>query len=539
MDFLNAPPLWAELRADTLHVFNGTVGEDVLLTLDGEGRPDDATRTRVTEALVRLAPRKPWQTRSPLWCALPARGVSIRKVRVPVTPKAVLRGVLQLQVEASFPIPPEELAWGWFENGAPAVGGIQEVAVAAVRRQSVEPWAAMFASAGFDAGFTLASVARTGPQQAGRESFAALDLTARTADFAVFKDGIPTQVRALPWSLDRLAALVAPAPSPVSGPTGALAGRTAGEGGCPTAEAVADDSQHASQDQALSAAAAPLIEAVRATQPGNFLLLTGNGSLLTPLIGVLENALSPLRVIASVNTTTTPGRTDAVIGLQSLAASVVPLRLALPQAVVPVSSMALPATPMKWALRAAALLIAVLLFPYAEAFIGWPILTRKLEGLKKDRARLGEIDRRLDFLEYLSVSQPPYLDASFVVAEAAPRGTKIDSFTLNRRGEISLTGYAQQPPQAIEFRTKLMDSKFFSSVVVEELTPVQNNQRVNFRITAQWKGAAEREALQLGPVLPEALKTNAAAGGTNAPATNSAAKPSTANTNPPATVRPN
>lgn len=464
-------------------------------------------------------------TRGPLWCALPARGVSIRKVRVPVTPKAELRRVLQLQVEASFPIPPEELAWGWLENLAPAAGGFLEVAVAAVRKQSVEPWATVFAGAGFDAAFTLASVARTGPQQQGKESFAALDLTARAADFAVFNNGIPMQVRALPWSLDRLTALVAPTPSPVSGPTGAL--------GCPTAEAVSDERQ------ALVAAAAPLVEAIRAAQPGNFLLLTGNGPLLAPLVDVLESALAPLRVIASVNTAAAPGRTDAVVGLQGFSASTPPLRLTLPQVVVPASRMALPAAPMKWALRAAALLVAVLLFPYAEAFIGRPILTRKLDGLKKDRARLGEIDRRLDFLEYLLASQPPYLDASFVVADAAPRGTKIDSFTLNRRGEISLTGYAQQPPQAIEFRTKLMDSKFFSSVVVEELTPVQNNQRVNFRITAQWKGAAERESLQLGPVLPEAPKTNAVAGGTNAVATNSVAKSNEAKTNPPAAARPN
>ena len=68
---------------------------------------------------------------------------------------------------------------------------------------------------------------------------------------------------------------------------------------------------------------------------------------------------------------------------------------------------------------------------------------------------------------------------------------------------------------------------------------MQNNQRVNFRITAQWKGAAEREALQLGPVLPEAPRTNAVAGGTNAPATNSLAKSTEAKTNPPTAARPN
>ena len=88
---------------------------------------------------------------------------------------------------------------------------------------------------------------------------------------------------------------------------------------------------------------------------------------------------------------------------------------------------------------------------------------------------------------------------------------------MNRRGEVALVGYTPMPQQAVEFRTRLVESKYFSSVVLEEQAPVQGGpQRVNLRITAQWKGPAEREALALGPVLPDPAKTNAVSGsGTN------------------------
>jgi hypothetical protein len=141
--------------------------------------------------------------------------------------------------------------------------------------------------------------------------------------------------------------------------------------------------------------------------------------------------------------------------------------------------------------------------------------------LQKDYDRLGEIDRRLEFLQYIADNQPPYLDASFVIANAAPPGARIESLSLNRRGEISLSGFAQMPQQIVDFRTKLVESGFFSQVVVEEQSPVQPNQpRSLMRITAQWKGHAERQALMLGPTLPEKANTNSVASDKEA-ATNS------------------
>jgi hypothetical protein len=99
---------------------------------------------------------------------------------------------------------------------------------------------------------------------------------------------------------------------------------------------------------------------------------------------------------------------------------------------------------------------------------------------------------------------------------------------MNQRGEISVSGYTQMPQQVVEFRTRLVDSGFFSTVVLEELAPVAGGQpRINLRLTAQWKAAAEREALKLGPVVPDRPSTNPSPATHFAPAASNppAAKP--------------
>jgi hypothetical protein len=110
----------------------------------------------------------------------------------------------------------------------------------------------------------------------------------------------------------------------------------------------------------------------------------------------------------------------------------------------------------------------------------------------------------------LKQSQPPYLDALFVMAKSAPQGTRFDSLTMDRRGEISMHGVMQNGAQVTDFRAKLIASGFFSNVSVEEQSPTPDRQRVNLRMIAQWKPAAARNSLAFGPTASEIeqAKTN-------------------------------
>jgi len=89
-----------------------------------------------------------------------------------------------------------------------------------------------------------------------------------------------------------------------------------------------------------------------------------------------------------------------------------------------------------------------------------------------------------------------------VLANAAPPGTRFDSLTLNRRGELALKGNIGNAQQVVDFRTKLIKSAFFSSVTVEEQTPSPDRQRMTVRILAQCKPAGARPPVKVEPLPP-------------------------------------
>jgi len=142
-------------------------------------------------------------------------------------------------------------------------------------------------------------------------------------------------------------------------------------------------------------------------------------------------------------------------------------------------------------------------------------LSKKIAALKTGQEKLAVIDREYNFLQYLKQTGPPYLDALYLIAKSAPQGTHIDSASMNRRGEVSVRGAMQNGQQVTDFRAKLMDSGFFERVSVEEQVPGPDRQRVNIRITAQWKTIDKRIGLAIGPTHDEIekAKTNTLAKG--------------------------
>src|SRR5207302_5079922 len=113
-------------------------------------------------------------------------------------------------------------------------------------------------------------------------------------------------------------------------------------------------------------------------------------------------------------------------------------------------------------------------------------------------------------LQFLKNSQPPYLDAVSLIASGAPAGSRIESLSMNRRGDLALRGSLKDSQQVVEFRAKLIASGFFSTVVVEDQTPSPDRQKLNVRITAQWKSASARESILIDPPAPAVEKGKAA-----------------------------
>ena len=104
-------------------------------------------------------------------------------------------------------------------------------------------------------------------------------------------------------------------------------------------------------------------------------------------------------------------------------------------------------------------------------------------------------------------TQSPYLYAVSIIANATSPGTRFDSLSMNRRGDVALRGSMRDGQQVADFRSKLIHSGLFSKVVIEEQTPTPDRQKVIVRISAQWKPGASRESLSIEPPVSDLDKS--------------------------------
>jgi hypothetical protein len=465
---MNASPVYIEIASEQLRALYGEAGLEVPLDRQPDGRLTDACKEKVSLSLRGFLRRQSWQPRLRALCAIGARGVSLRCLTLPAAvAEEEFHRLLLLQVESEFPLPPSELAWGYRRLEGPqpdnGPGGKQQLLVAAVKKEVIEDYAALLRACGLNPGFTLAALARNGLCPPAREPYAILELAGAHSELISFENGTPSSLRVL----------------------------FGGENGSPDS----------------------LAEALGRHWTGAKLYLSGGNFHDKELATGLEKRLGGGVKCELLETGTGEGRSSAILGLKRLAGqnggSLLFLQTEPSEAAVRLARPAL----RKWTARAAALAVALCLWPYAEALLLKPALARKLSALKADTGRLATIDRELEFLQYLKQNQPPYLDALFVCSKVAPQGAHVDSFSLNRRGEVSLRGYTRDAQQVVDFRSKLMDSGFFSSVAIEEQVPTPDRQKVNMRLSAQWKPAEARALLKLGPSPEEIekVRTNKAA----------------------------
>lgn len=456
--FLAPPPLYAELSWSSLYLLRGANALAVPLERSDNGRLTVACRERVILAVKGLVAQKGWPQRPQAFCAIGASGVSVRRLSLPTAAGEQFDRLVLLQIESEFPLAPDELAWGCQRLGATAGDPKKtDLGVAAVRKDLIEEYSSLLHACGVQPAFTLAALARgfLCPQPAG--SYAVLDAGPNRSEWGAFENGALKAIRVFPFGSERLLA----------------------------------------EEGAMDA----LTAFIRSDCNGQHIYLTGAGErqinvgLAARLASRLGNSAecTPLHVPLEI------GTSAAVAGLKKCieAGGTPPLVLRLSSnGVEPKLSWSDPALRKRMAL-CASLLLALLMLPYAEAVLLKPFLSRKLAAVKSQESRLATIDQEMDFMQTLKASQPPYLDALYLFAQSAPPGARLDSLTMNRRGEISLRGSMRNSQEVLGFRSKLIDSGFFSSVSVEEQVPTPDRQKVSLRITARWKPLGERKVPEL------------------------------------------
>ena len=466
-DFMNSAAHFIEISQSFLRVSHGVTGLELPLERLANGKLTPACEERLISSLKVFLKRPGWQPRLRAWCAIGARGVLLRRLTFPPAAKSELKELLRLQIESEFPLSPDELAWGYLrldEAERNGTDGPQELIVAAVKKEVVGEYTKILAACGVSPIFTLAALARSCicPRPPG--AYAVLEIGRDHSELLSFDNLVPVALRILPWGEENLTA------------TGSL------------------------------------MTSIKSNWSGQKLYLMGNSAGQKEIARRLAKGFGDEVECEPVEFVPGEGQSAAILGLKNAVEKEAGRRMLVLQIKEAKGGMVL-AEPVlrKWAALAGLLLLGCLLFPYAEALLLKSHLLKKLSMAKASLGTLAAIDRELSFLQYLKQNQSPYLAAMYLMANAAPGGTRIDSLSMDRRGEISWRGNLRDLQQVVQFRSKLIDSGFFSNVTVEEQTPTPDRQKVIVRMTAQWKPAIARESLKIGPTAEDMEKIKAAA----------------------------
>ncbi|MDB6077851.1 MAG: hypothetical protein JWO82_1598, partial [Akkermansiaceae bacterium] len=436
---MNSPSLYIELGQTSFKVLKGDAGLEIPLERLENGGLTDSCREKLTHSLRDFLKKKGWQSRSHAFCAIGARGVSLRRLTLPSSTKEELQRVLRLQIESEFPLPPEELAWGYRpldSAGRPGIVAIarQEMIVVALKKEVLAEYSEILAGCGVNPVFTLAALARNClcPQPPG--SYALLDVGRSHSELIAFDNGAPASIRILPWGGEDLTRSIAEKLGITHQEAEKLKVNL-------DQEPVARAELGQQIQSAMGAALEPLATAIRSHWSGQTIYLSGRSARHKDIAPQLARHLGGGVACERLELMPGEGRSAAILGLKRSTekeGGSPPLILRLKEAKGG-ESIARPA-PWKWAAVAGLLAIAALSFPYAEALLLKPRLAKRLSLVKADKGRLSTIDRELTFLQFLKESQPPYLDAVSLIARSAPAGSRIDSLSMNRRGDLALKG---------------------------------------------------------------------------------------------------
>jgi hypothetical protein len=467
---MSPPEIFIEIGQSSLKALRENDGMELPLERLPDGRLTVSCKEKIIAALKHFLRAKSWQPRVRAVCAIGARGVLLRKLSLPAGTKEEFHKRLLLQIEGEFPLPPDELAWGWRQLGEPKPtnGTIakSELLVAAVKKEVVADYQEILNASGMNPIFTLAALARDNLCPQPLESYAMLDIGNDQSELTGFEKGVPTISRIIFLGRRKF-------PGRVGGKTG---------------RAGANHQEQFGRN-----------EIIYFRQQSFRGLRHPTGKIVGPRLAVRapgsRGRRGPFGGIAGLQNSAGPdGNPPLVIRVKQTSGTT---NLAAPDV-------------KKWVTRAVVLAVALLLLPYAEALLLKPHLAKKVSAFKTDAARLTVIDHELDFLQYLKQNQPPYLDALFVFAKSAPAGTRFDALSMNSHGEVSLRGSFRDGQQVADFRGKLIDSGFFANVTVEEQTPTPDRQKVNVRISGQWKPAGQLQSLAIGPTAEEIEKAKTA-----------------------------
>src|SRR5262249_6761959 len=311
------------------------------------------------------------------------------------------------------------------------------------------------------------------------QAYSILDIGQKHSELASFENAVPTGLRVIPWGNEDLRRSL----------------ERQSEINCDAAEKFSELGQKPELDVELEQKMRSVVRSelgsvarvIGSHSTGHKLYLSGRAVVLRKTLASLAEVLEGGIACEMIDVPPGQGRSAAILGLKKSwekNGTDAPLIIHLNR--TKGTQTVAPSTHWKWAAAACLLAATPFLLRYGEGWIQKPRLAKRLAEIRTYKQRMPGIDKELSFLQYLQTNQPPFLEATLAIANAAAPGTRVESLSMNRRGDLSLPGILQNPPQAVEFRSKLINSGFFSTVVLEEQSPAPDRQRVMVRLSAHW-----------------------------------------------------
>jgi hypothetical protein len=474
---MSQPAIYCEFSLDMFHVWHEQSGFDVSLERQDDGKLTQSCCQHLAAKLNGLTRINSGRPR--ILCAINGRGVSLRKLRLPPVKNTETESLLKMQIESEFPLPPDELAWGFQPvpqiNGSNSIDG-NEYCVAAVKKEVVEQYATLLRDAGYEPEFTLSALARRALCQHADSSCAIVDIGHKHSELIVFDHGVPMLLRILPWGENDLVQKLC-----------ARLHMNLEDGVKIVSQLDQEWNNNSAQTreihqiikQELRCLSELLMRAANEQQ----WYLSGAIAKSRVFVNNLSLAFPEGSVCQALLVPQGKGYSAAVCGLMKK--EVLPPLILATHSVVEAPVASKPGL-RQWIVLAVFLAVAALSMRHLEPLLFKPVLVGKLQKIQEQRKKLPQIDRELNFLQFLKTNQPPYLEALNQIANAAPQGTLIDTISMNRRGELTLRGSFREPPQALLFRSNLVSSGFFSTVVAADLSPSPDRQKWTVRLNAQW-----------------------------------------------------
>ncbi len=472
-----------EFGESSFKAWDGGAGFALDLEREENGRLTSPCRDRLKTRLQEYFGKERWRPKPRVFCAVSARGVSLRRVSLPAASREATRGLLLLQIEREFPLAPSELAWGYgLLNGDNTLPGrnkpTQEIIVIAVKREVLQDYADILMACGVSPVFTLGAFARSLLVAKSTGPYAMLDIGRTHSEFAIIEHGVPETIRVLRWGGEDLTRVIEK-----------ILGMSRLEAERFKVDRVTGGSLDGLENplrEALDRELARFSEAVRAHWTGTRLYLTGGGGRWPGMISHFKQALGPATVCERLEVLEAHGASAATVGLEKSQEDPGEDPLILQFEPAAGTDRPREVARWKWAALVGLVLLGLLSTRYTESLLLKPRLARRLSEVQTYRRSLPEVERELAFLQYLRTNQPAYLEALFVLADASPPGTRIETLSMNRRGDLAMRATMMDPQLVAGFRSKLIQSGLFQSVALEEQSMSPNQPQVIARFAGRW-----------------------------------------------------